>query len=114
MVNERGLPQGSLKGYQDMMLGSIRGKSDFELGEWNARQVYIALGQLMAAAACLRVDACPLEGLDPLKYDEILGLKGTGYRTIVACALGFRSSEDRLATAKKIRFDRGEIIQTID
>ena len=44
-----------------------------------ARQLYIALGQLMGAAAALAVDTCALEGIDPAAYTEILGLKGSGY-----------------------------------
>ncbi|MEI7928411.1 MAG: NAD(P)H-dependent oxidoreductase, partial [Verrucomicrobiales bacterium] len=59
---------------------------------WNTRQVYIALGQFMTAAAMLGIDTCPMEGLDASAYDEILGLKESGYATAVACAVGYRSA----------------------
>ncbi len=80
---------------------------------WNTRQVYIALGQFMTAAALMGVDTCPLEGLDPSAYDEILGLKESGYATAVACAVGYRSESDHTAARPKARFDAGQLIEKI-
>jgi nitroreductase len=77
---------------------------------WNTRQVYIALGQLMTSAAVLGIDSCPLEGISPADYDTILGLPGTGYATAVACALGYRSPEDKYAVAPKARFPDAQVI----
>jgi nitroreductase len=58
----------------------------------------------MACAAMVGVDTCALEGIDPAQYDQILGLKGSGYETLVACAVGYRSPEDKYANLKKVRF----------
>jgi nitroreductase len=80
---------------------------------WAAHQVYIALGNLMTSAAALGIDTCPMEGIDPRKYDEILGLAGSGFATLVCCAVGYRSSEDRYAQVAKVRFDRKDVIQHI-
>lgn len=80
---------------------------------WNTRQVYIALGQFMAAAAVMGIDTCPLEGLDPSAYDEILGLKGSGYATAVACAVGYRSESDHTAARPKARFGAESLISVI-
>ncbi|MCC6949828.1 MAG: nitroreductase family protein [Phycisphaerales bacterium] len=77
--------------------------------QWAARQVYLALGVLVAAAAVLGVDACPLEGIDPPAYDRELGLAGTGYQTVVAVALGYRAAGDPAATADKLRFPEAEV-----
>lgn len=77
---------------------------------WNTRQVYIALGQLMTSAALMGIDSCPLEGISPADYDEILGLKGSGYATAVACALGYRSADDKYASAKKARFPKEQVV----
>lgn len=84
-----------------------------EMAQWNTRQVYIALGQLMTAAAVLGVDTCPLEGISAASYDQILGLEGSGYRTRVACALGYRSDLDKYATAPKARFAAEKVIQRL-
>ncbi len=77
---------------------------------WNARQVYIALGQLMAAAAMVGVDSCPMEGLDLAAYDRVLGLTDTPYTTVVGCAMGYRSASDKYASAPKVRFPAAELI----
>ena len=80
---------------------------------WNVRQVYVALGQLMASAAVLGIDACPMEGISAAAYDRLLGLENSGYGTVVACALGYRSAEDKYATTPKARFAREKVIQHI-
>lgn len=80
---------------------------------WNIRQAYIALGQLMGTAAMLEIDTCPMEGLSPAGYDRILGLEGTGFHTVVACALGYRSPEDRYASIPKARFERADVVRHI-
>ena len=61
-------------------------------------------------AAVLGVDACPMEGIEPAKYDEILGLTGTGYATVVACPLGYRAADDKYATTRKVRFKADDVI----
>lgn len=80
---------------------------------WNTRQVYIALGQLMASAAVLGIDACPMEGISATAYDRILGLEGSGYATAVACALGYRSADDKYASMRKARYERPTVIRHI-
>ncbi len=107
----RGTPRESLAGYRGMMVKSIVGASPEWVREWAARQVYLALGQFMLACASVQVDACPMEGLDVLKYDEILGLAGSGYRTVVACPVGYRAADDRYAELAKIRFAQSELIE---
>lgn len=77
---------------------------------WNVRQAYIALGQLMASAALLGIDACPMEGISAAGYDHLLGLEGSGYATVVACALGYRAADDKYAAVPKARFDRAQVI----
>ena len=62
-------------------------------------------------AAVLGIDTCPLEGLEPAGYDEVLGLAGSGYATSVACAAGYRSAEDKYASVPKSRFPLDEIIE---
>ena len=80
---------------------------------WNTRQLYIALGQLMTAAAVAGIDSCPLEGISPTAYDQILGLENSGYKTKVACALGHRSTTDKYATAPKARFPLEKLITRV-
>ena len=70
---------------------------------WADRQIYIALGNLMQAAAALGVDACPMEGIDVLALDKALGLPEKGLRAVVMCALGYGSDQDFNARLPKSR-----------
>jgi nitroreductase len=79
--------------------------------EWNTRQAYIALGNLMTTAALLGIDSCPMEGIEAAQYDEILGLKGTNFAAVVACTLGYRAADDKYATLPKVRFPHSQMIQ---
>jgi nitroreductase len=110
----RKVPEESLDGYRNTIVGDVvtgaRGKV---APEWAVRQVYIALGNLMTAAAMLRVDACPMEGLDSTEYDRILGLQGSGYTTVVALALGYRAKNDKYATLSKVRYELADLVRHI-
>jgi nitroreductase len=91
----------------------VKGMTATAQKEWAAKQVYIALGQLMGSVAALGIDACPLEGINPVKYDALLGLEGSGFTTVVACAVGYRSDSDKTATMKKIRFPAARLIKHV-
>lgn len=106
----QGTPLEALAGLSGVIASFSSAMTAAEKQAWNTRQVYIALGQLMTSAAVLGIDSCPLEGISPADYDTILGLPGTGYATAVACALGYRSPEDKYATAPKARFPDEKVI----
>lgn len=109
----QGTPAEALAGLSGMISSFSANMTAPEKQAWNTRQVYIALGQLMASAALLGIDSCPLEGISPADYDTVLGLTGTGYATAVACALGYRSPDDKYAAAPKARFPDARIIARI-
>ena len=101
----------TLEGYKKMMIGDlVNGPRSKVITEWAARQAYIALGNFMTAAAVIGVDTCPFEGIEPQKYDEILGLVGSGWKTVCACPAGYRANDDKYAEAPKVRFDRKDLI----
>ncbi|HAZ13649.1 MAG: NAD(P)H-dependent oxidoreductase [Bdellovibrionales bacterium GWA2_49_15] len=107
----RAVDLASLEGYKKVMIGAlVENPKRSENFNWATEQGYIALGNFMTAAAVLGVDTCPLGGIIAEKYDELLGLKGTGWKTIVACAAGFRAADDKYAQAKKVRFSGEELI----
>jgi len=114
MCRIRGIEKTSMAGYRKMIASDLQqGPRSKIILEWASRQTYIALGNLMTCAALLKIDTCPMEGIVPDKYDEILNLKQTGYKTVVACAVGYRSSEDKYAAQKKVRFNREALVQII-
>jgi nitroreductase len=102
----------ALAPFKKLMLGSLEGaRAKGHLDTWQTHQVYIALGQFMASAAMLGVDTCPMEGIEPSKYDDILGLTGTGFATVVACAAGYRAADDKYASLPKVRFPAADVVQ---
>jgi nitroreductase len=112
IVEIRNVRPGSLDSHRGMMLGDIvngpRGKIAHE---WAARQTYIALGNLMTSAAVLGVDACPMEGFVSAEFDRLLNLANSGYASVVCCALGYRSANDKYASLPKVRFAVPELIK---
>jgi nitroreductase len=101
----------SLKGYADhIKVSADHAHKAGILDAWMARQVYIALGQFMTSAALLGVDACPMEGIEAPKFDEILGLSVMGYGALCACAAGYRAADDKYAVAAKVRFKAQDVI----
>lgn len=111
IVDVRGVARETLDKFQSMTLRNLdKARAEGRLDTWQTHQVYIALGQFMACAAMVGIDTCPMEGIDPGKFDEILGLTGSAYATVVACAAGYRSAEDKYATVKKVRFLPEDVI----
>lgn len=107
----RGVSIGTLSDYRGFMVGTIiKGMDDAGRKDWATKQVYIALGNLLTSAAMLGIDACPMEGINPAKYDEILGLDKQGLATAVAATVGYRAATCKYAAVKKVRFHKDEVI----
>lgn len=110
----RGQALESLSSYRNMIVSDVvKGPRSFNVNEWAARQAYIALGNFMTCAAILGIDTCPLEGIDPAGYDKVLNLQEDGYATVVGCAAGYRSSEDKYAQLAKVRYPKSEMVQNV-
>ena len=101
----------ALKRFRDAVAGDlVTGPRAAEAHEWAARQAYIALGNFLTSAALLGIDTCPMEGFKPDEYDQILELPGKRLASVVCCAAGYRSAEDKSAGQKKVRFARADVI----
>ena len=113
LAEVQGAPIEKLAGYKEVLMGFVYSMNETQKVEWAKKQVYIALGQLMTSAAMLGIDTCPLEGISPVAYDDILGLKEKGFTTAVACAIGHRSATDKHANHPKARFSISDIVETL-
>lgn len=78
---------------------------------WSAKQTYIALGFAMTSAALLGIDTVAMEGFDPAKYDELLGLAAHGYTAVCGLALGYRAADDKNAGQPKARFPLDQVVE---
>ncbi|RFZ92569.1 NAD(P)H-dependent oxidoreductase [Mucilaginibacter conchicola] len=99
----RGVERETLAGFENMVLGAINGRTPEQLTIWAQKQAYIALGHLIAAASEQDIDSAPMEGFDPARFDEILGLKEKGLTTTVIAAIGYRADDDAYAKLAKVR-----------
>ncbi|WNJ18782.1 NAD(P)H-dependent oxidoreductase [Pontibacter sp. G13] len=102
-ANSMGISVEDLKGYGDFMKDKIGQREQADIQDWNSRQAYIALGNLLAAAGELKVDACPMEGFEVDQYNEILGLNEQGLSAVSVVPVGYRSEEDATQNAPKVR-----------
>ena len=100
----RGVPVSALADFKKYIMGTVNSLDQAGRANWAARQAYIALGTGLVAAASEEVDSTPMEGFDPAKLDEILGLKAKGLKSVVMLALGYRdTANDASAGYKKVR-----------
>ena len=74
----RELPLEAIQGYVVYMKGNITGLPEEVRNIWTAKQTYLALGNLLNAAAELHIDVTPMEGFIPSQVNEILGLDQLG------------------------------------
>jgi nitroreductase / dihydropteridine reductase len=114
VATTRNIPLEALAGYQGMIAGSINGLNEAQQQTWATKQAYISLGTALIAAAEQKVDACPMEGFDTAKFDEILGLDAKGLKSVVIMPIGFRSTEDATANYKKVRKAKADMFQFVD
>lgn len=110
IASERGVDVAALAAFQTMISGSVSRQTPEQLANWNARQVYIALGVLLSACAVAGIDACPMEGFDNAQFDEILGLSKLNMASRAIVAIGYRSETDALTKMKKVRFPKNEVV----
>jgi len=110
-ANENGKTAETLVEYEAMINGSIAGLDKSAKDNWTTRQVYIALGFLLSAAAQNNIDSCPMEGFSVEKINEILGITNDGYCARLLCPVGFRDEADEYSKYPKVRFDEEKIIE---
>jgi len=113
IAETRNQPRQDLNGLEDMITNTVLNFSPEGKNKWATNQVYIALGNLLSAAANLKIDACPMEGFEATKFDEILGLNEKGLTTAVIATIGFRSSEDKHQYDTKVRKNKEELFNRL-
>lgn len=99
----RNTPEKILKPYRDQLKGIFENKSTIEKQKSAINQAYIALGNLMTVCALEKIDACPMEGFNAQKYDEILDLRKRNLKSVLLLPVGFRAQDDFMSTLKKVR-----------
>ncbi len=101
--NIRETPDNILKPYREGLLEMVSKMSIQERQLWSTKQAYIALGNLMTVCAIEAIDACPMEGFVPSKYDDILKLSSKGLKSVLLLPVGYRAKDDMFSEFKKVR-----------
>ncbi|MBU7595743.1 NAD(P)H-dependent oxidoreductase [Metabacillus halosaccharovorans] len=89
-------------------------KSERALYDWSSKQTYIALANMMSAAAQIGIDSTPIEGFDPdcvhalLESEDLL--ENGIFKPSVMVAFGYRKEEPK---RPKTRKNLSEIVQWI-
>ncbi len=105
----RGLPLEAIQGYVDYMKGNITGLPEEVRNIWTSKQTYLALGNLLNAAAELQIDVTPMEGFVPAQVNEILGLDKLGLNASLLAPIGYRHAADDTQHYKKVRKSNDEL-----
>lgn len=113
MATTRNLPLEALQGYGDFMKSKLVSLPEDVKNTWTSKQTYLALGNLMNAAAELKIDVTPMEGFEPEKYNEILGLEKLGLNASLVATIGYRHEEDATQHYAKVRKSEEELFVTI-
>jgi nitroreductase len=103
LTKTRGLPADALNGYGDFMKSKISTLPLESKNTWASKQTYLALGNLLNAAASLKIDVTPMEGFEPEKFNAILGLDKLGLNASLVATVGYRSEDDATQHYAKVR-----------
>jgi nitroreductase len=109
MAETRGITVESVKGYADFMKMKITVLPEEQRNVWTSKQTYLALANLMNAAAELKIDVTPMEGFEPEKVNEILGLPELGLHASLLATIGYRHEEDATQHYAKVRKPKNEL-----
>ena len=107
----REMPQETLDFYIDLYAKHLAHilSTDENIYAWTARQTYIALGNMMTAAAYIDIDSCPIEGFEKEKVEEILELDTRKWQVSVVVPFGYRLNEQ--STQLRLPFE--EVVEFI-
>ncbi|MCM3771370.1 NAD(P)H-dependent oxidoreductase [Priestia aryabhattai] len=102
----------NLSGFYKSFVETELEDNDRLIFEWASKQTYIALGNMMTAAAQIGIDSCPIEGFDKKQVTTILKNEGIieGNDFGVACmvAFGYRKENPK---RPKTRQNLDEIVK---
>lgn len=106
----RKTPKEILEPFEDYLKISFSEKNPKDIEQWMAKQAYLAMGNLLTVCAMEDIDACPIEGFEPEKYDALLELEKMGLRSVLVLAVGYRANDDFFSKLAKVRRGVDQVI----
>lgn len=110
----RNTPDNIIKPFKEFLTADIDKKTQEELLLWNKNQAYLALGNLLTVCATQKIDACPMEGFLPEKYDEVLQLDAKNLTSVLVLPVGFRADDCHMQDQPKVRKELSETVIEIN
>ena len=110
----RETPEEILRPFQDFLVKDFKAKAEEEIEAWAINQAYLALGTLLTVCAAEEIDACPMEGFQPEKYNELLNLQEKNLKSVLVLPVGYRAEDDMHSKFKKVRRPLEEVIIEIN
>jgi nitroreductase len=109
MFQRRPLPQEKIDAYVELYAKHLQDtmKSDTNILAWSARQCYIALANMMSAAASIGIDSCPIEGFEKENLEKLLQIDTKKYQVAVIMPLGYRINEQ----SEQLRLSFEEVVE---
>ncbi len=111
---QRNTPRTILEPFEKALIENFSEKQTSEIRQWMTNQLYLTLGAMLTICAVENIDACPIEGFEPKKYDELLGLDKKGLESIIILPVGYRDESDVFINLKKVRRGVDELIIKVD
>jgi len=108
----RKMPQDKLDFYLDLYDSHLRDtlSTNENTYAWTSKQTYIALGNMINAAAFLEIDSCPIEGFEKQKVEELLKLDTNKFQVSVILPLGYRKNNQ----SEQLRLSIDDVVEFID
>ncbi|WPY99572.1 NAD(P)H-dependent oxidoreductase [Christiangramia sp. OXR-203] len=112
--NLRDTPDEVLQPFHNFLVDDFKNKAIEEIEAWARNQAYLALGTLLTVCATEEIDACPMEGFEPAKYDDFLKLGDRNLQSVLVLPVGYRAKDDFFSELKKVRRPLDEVIIEMD
>jgi nitroreductase len=99
----REMPQEKLDMYLGLYADHLKQtlSSDENIYSWTAKQSYIALGNMMTAAAIKGIDSCPIEGFEKENLEKVLELDTSKFQVACVLPFGYRINEQSTQLREK-------------
>ncbi len=110
--NRRGLSQEMVEAYIKKYSSHLEDtfSSDEKTLAWTSRQTYIAMANMITAAAVKGIDSCPIEGFEKENVEKVLNLNTKEYQLSVIVPFGYRIKEQ----SRQIRESLEDIVEFIN
>ena len=101
--------KGFYQGFQENDFNLLHGdkeQSDKAMFDWAAKQCYIALANMMNAAAFINIDSCPVEGFKEEPINQLLAsdfnIDTSVFKVAYMVAFGYRKNPQNIKTRQKL------------